>query len=244
MKSYIIRIELENSVPLIWRKVILPAGATFKMLHDIVQQTSNFQGGYPSDGYHLYEFDLAEDGIRLTNDDQAYQEHQYYKKNKKEFAERLKNMEPEIREFEEAYQERMAAVVRKPSGIKIDEYLEKHGELIYNYDFGDGWQFRIKLEEIVEDYYFGYPTLLDGAETAPPEDVGGIPGFDEFLKAYRNPKHPEHKEMKAWADNQRFKEYDPERINDRLKSRMYKKTEWDKINHENHRVIEDKYRKG
>lgn len=244
MKSYIIQIELEHSDPLIWRKVIMPAGATFNMLHDIVQQTSNFQSGYPNNAYHLFEFDLAEDGIRVTNDEEAYQEHQYYKKNKKEFAERLKNMEPEHKRFEEAYQKRIAAVVRKPPGIKIDEYLEKHGELVYNYDFGDGWQFRIRLEAIVDDYYFGYPTLLDGAETAPPEDVGGIPGFYEFQRVYRDVKDPEHKEMKEWAAGQRFKEYDPDRINGRLKSRMYKKTEWDKIHHENHRVIEDKYRKG
>lgn len=244
MKAYIIRIELEHSDPLIWRKVIMPAGATFKMLHDIVQQTSNFKGGYPSDGYHLYEFDLAEEGIRVTNDEEAYQEHQYYKKNKKEFAERLKNIEPKFRRFEEAFQQGIAAVVRKPSGIKIDDYLEKRGELAYNYDFGDGWQFRIKLGDIVDDYYFGYPTLLDGAETAPPEDVGGIPGFYEFLKIYRNPKHPEYKETKDWADSQYFREFDPVWINELLKSRMYKKTEWDKIKHENHRVIEDKYRKG
>ena len=142
MKSYIIRIELEHSDPLIWRKVIMPAGATFKMLHDIVQQVSNFQGGYPSEGYHLFEFDLAEDGIRVTNDEEAYQEHQYYKKNWKELAARIKNMKPEHKRFEEAYQQRISAVVRKPSGIKIDEYLEKHGELVYNYDFGDGWHFR------------------------------------------------------------------------------------------------------
>lgn len=244
MKSYIIRIELEHTDPLIWRQVVMPAGATFNMLHDIVQQVTNFQSGYPSEGYHLFEFDLAEDGIRVTNDEEAYQEHQYFKKNRKEFAERLKNMEPEIRRFEEAYQERISAVVRKPSGIKIDEFLEKYGELAYNYDFGDGWQFRIKLEEIVDDYYFGFPTLLDGAETAPPEDVGGIPGFYEFLRIYRNKKHPEHKEMKVWADSQYFKEYDAVWINNRLKSRMYKKTEWDKVHHESYRVIEDKYRKG
>lgn len=244
MKSYIIRIELEHSDPLIWRQVIMPAGATFNMLHDIVQQVTNFQSGYPLGGYHLFEFDLAEDGIRVTNDEEAYLEHQYFKKNKKEFAERLKNMEPKFKRFEEAYQERLSAVVRKPSGIKIDEFLEKHGELIYNYDFGDGWQFRIKLETIVDDYYFGFPTLLDGAETAPPEDVGGISGFYEFLHIYQDEKHPEHKETKEWAHSLYFREYDPEWINSMLKSRMYKKTEWDKIHHENHRVIEDKYRKG
>jgi hypothetical protein len=180
----------------------------------------------------------------VTNDEEAYQEHQHFKKNKKEFAERLENMKPEFRQFEAAYQERLSEVVRKPSGIKIDRFLEQHEELVYNYDFGDGWQFRIKLESIVEDYYFGFPALLDGAETAPPEDVGGIPGFYEFLRIYRDEKHPEHEETKAWADSQYFREYDAEWINDRLKSRMYKKTEWDQIHHENHRVIEDKYRKG
>ena len=113
----------------------------------------------------------------------------------------------------------------------------------YNYDFGDDWWFTIKLEEIVDDYYFGYPTLLDGAEMAPPEDVGGIHGFYEFLEVYRNPKHPEHKDMKAWADSQYFKEYDSDWINERLKGLDYKKTEWDKINHENYKVIKDKYRK-
>ncbi|HSP23416.1 MAG TPA: plasmid pRiA4b ORF-3 family protein [Planococcus sp. (in: firmicutes)] len=244
MKSYIIRIELEHSHPLIWRQVIMPAGATFNMLHDVIQQVTNFQSGYPYDAYHLFEFDLAKDNIRVTNDEEAYLEHQHFKKNWKEFAERLKNMEPKYKKYEEAHQERLSQIVRKPSGIKIDEFLEKHGELLYNYDFGDGWQFRIKLESIVEDYYFGFPTLLDGAETAPPEDVGGIPGFYEFLKIYRDPKHPEHKEMKAWADSQSFKEYDPKRINSFLKSRPYKKTEWNKIHHENYRVIEDKYRKG
>ncbi|WKA51729.1 plasmid pRiA4b ORF-3 family protein [Planococcus liqunii] len=243
MKSYIIKIELEHSDPLIWRQVIMPAGATFNMLHDIIQQVTNFQSGYPYEAYHLFEFDLAEDNIRVTNDEEAYLEHQYFKKNRTEFSERLKNMEPAHKRFEEAYQKRLSTTVRKPSGIKIDEYLEKHGELLYRYDFGDGWEFRIQLESIVDDYYFGFPTLLDGAETSPPEDVGGIHAFYEFLQIYRDPQHPEHQEMKKWADSQSFKEYDPDRMNGRLKSRMYKKTEWDKIHHENHRVIEDKYRK-
>lgn len=95
----------------------------------------------------------------------------------------------------------------------------------------------------MDDYYFGYPTLLDGAETAPPEDVGGIPGFYDFLEIYRDDKHPEHEEMKVWADSQGFKEYEPAWINELLKNIAYKKTEWDKINHDRYKIIEDKYRK-
>ncbi|WP_205842214.1 IS1096 element passenger TnpR family protein [Natranaerobius trueperi] len=33
-----------------------------------------------------------------------------------------------------------------------------------------------------------FPTLLDGKETAPPEDVGGVHGFYEFLKSYCDPQ--------------------------------------------------------
>ncbi|MFW6016374.1 MAG: plasmid pRiA4b ORF-3 family protein [bacterium] len=146
-------------------------------------------------------------------------------------------------EFEKNYQKRLKIEVRKPSGLKIDDYLEKYKQIRYNYDFGDNWNFIIKLEEIVDDYYFGFPTLLDGAETAPPEDVGGIHGFYEFLEAYRDPKHPEHEGMKKWAESLGFREYNLDRVNESLKGIKYKKTEWDKINHKRYHIIEDKYRK-
>lgn len=85
--------------------------------------------------------------------------------------------------------------------------------------------------------------MLDGAETAPPEDVGGIHGFYKFLEAYGNSKHPDHGYMKTWVEDWGFKEYDPDWINTRLKCLDYKKSEWKKIKHENYQVIEDKYRK-
>lgn len=243
MKAYIIRIELKHSDPLIWRKVIMPAGATFNRLHDVIQKVTNFQSGYPFGDYHLYAFELRKENIRVTNDDEAYQEHFQFKKNWKVYEERLRTMLPEHAEFEKAYQERLQMVVRKPTGRKIDDYLEKYKKILYRYDFGDGWQFIIQLDDMVNDYYFGYPTLLDGAEIAPPEDVGGIPGFYNFLETYRDKNHPEHEEMKAWADALGFREYDAEWINKLLKSINYKKTEWNKIKHYRYKIIEDKYRK-
>lgn len=242
MKSYIIKIELEESNPLIWRRVIMPAGATYKRLHDVIQNVTNFQSGYPYGGYHLYEFDLTKENKIVTDSEEAYLEHQHYLKNKAMYEERLKTMPPEMLQFEKPHQERLKIEVRKPTGLKIDDYLEKYEEIRYNYDFGDDWWFAIKLEEIVDDYYFGYPTLLDGAETAPPEDVGGTYGFYEFLEVYRDPKHPEHEDMKTWAESLGFREYDSDWINERLKGISYKKTEWDKINHKRYNIIADKYR--
>ena len=243
MKAYIIRIELEGSDPLIWRKVIMPAGATYKRLHDVIQNVTNFQSGYPYGGYHLFEFDLPRESRIVTDNDEAYLEHHHYLKNKKHYEERLKSMPADMLQFEIRHQERLKIEVRKPAGLKIDDYLEKYKKIRYNYDFGDDWWFIIKHEETVDDYYFGYPTLLDGAEIAPPEDVGGIHGFYEFLAAYRDPKHPEHGNMSAWIEGWKFREFDPDWINARLKCLEYKKTEWDKIKHVNRRIIEDKYRK-
>ena len=222
MKAYIVRIEIEESNPLIWRRIIMPAGATYRRLHDIIQNVTNFQSGYPGGGYHLYEFNLPKENRIVTDNEEAYMEHQHYIKNKKYYAERLKSMPANMLQFEKDYQERLKIEVRKPNRLKMDDYLERYKEIRYNYDLG-------------------YPTLLDGAEAAPPEDVGGIHGFYEFLEAYRDPKHPEHSEMKAWAQDWNFREYDPDWINERLKDLDYKKTEWDKINHEHYKVIKDKY---
>ena len=110
-----------------------------------------------------------------------------------------------------------------------DQYLEKYGELGYTYDYGDEWRILITLEETLEDYNYGYPKLIDGAKTVPPKDVGGLHGYYEFLKIYNDPSHEEYKEVKTWAEEQGYREFDKEQINDSLKSIKYKKKEWDKI---------------
>ncbi len=33
----------------------------------------------------------------------------------------------------------------------------------------------------------------------PPEDVGGPPGYFDFLQAIRDPSHAEHKDMLRWC---------------------------------------------
>jgi len=236
MKSYIITIEFADLKPSVWRKVIMPAGATFKRLHEVIQYTTNFQGE------HLYEFDLSQsENVVVTNDDQAYREHKSYLKNKRVFEENLENIPDEFKEFEQRRINRLQIPVRKPQTLKIDTYLEKHKELHYLYDYGDGWQLTIKLDEIVDDYYFGYPTLLDGAGHAPPENIGGIPGYEYFLKAYEDETHPDHDQMRQWAEGFAYRLYDPDHINTMLKHIHYKKTEWNKIHHKNYSVIEDKY---
>jgi hypothetical protein len=72
--------------------------------------------------------------------------------------------------------------------------------LIYLYDFGDSWEHDIVVEEILPAKKGTRQLIcLDGQRACPPEDVGGVWGYDDFVKAIRNPRHPEHAEMLEWA---------------------------------------------
>lgn len=69
----------------------------------------------------------------------------------------------------------------------------------YTYDFGDDWRHSVVIEDVVAaDPMVDYPRFIDGARRAPPEDVGGIPGFEEFLDAMADPKYPEHDSVMTW----------------------------------------------
>jgi hypothetical protein len=37
-----------------------------------------------------------------------------------------------------------------------------------------------------------YPRCLEGARACPPEDVGGVAGYEELLEALSDPKHERH----------------------------------------------------
>lgn len=244
MKAYIIEIQLIDAMPKVLRKVIVPAGITFYRLHQVIQTVTNFQSLYSDMRYHLFQFDLTEENMVVTDDDLHYEEHKAFMANRRQEELRLLEMDPEKRKFEQRRHEMLKQTVRRPQTLTIDDYIEKHRDFVYLYDFGDGWALHIQLIDIVDDYYFGYPTLIDGTGDAPPEDVGGIPGFEHFLKAIDDPDDPEHKEMKSWAESDfRFKRYYPDHINSLLKHLNFKKTEWEKIDHKNYRIISNKYRK-
>ena len=82
-------------------------------------------------------------------------------------------------------------------------------KFIYEYDFGDGWQHEVLVEELLPaDAAFKHPVCLAGENACPPEDCGGMGGYYDLLEILADPKHPEHEEMKEWIggdwDAQRF----------------------------------------
>ncbi|MFS0689327.1 SEC-C metal-binding domain-containing protein [Sporosarcina sp. 179-K 8C2 HS] len=213
MKAFIVKLTFEDIEPRIWRRVVMPADATFNRLHEMIQNVTNFQSKFIDEPYHYFNIEV--DGLFITNNPSIHDEY------KKDFN---------------------GLVLKRPSHLKIDDYLEANGQFLYRYDSGDDWRIIVDLEEIVEDYYFGFPTVLAGEGTAPPEDVGGSLGFAQFLTIYHDPSHPDYLSKREWAEAQGYKPFDMDDINETLKSMRYQKTEWDRIDHKNYRVISDKYR--
>ena len=70
----------------------------------------------------------------------------------------------------------------------------------YIYDFGDYWQHKVKLEKILpDDGGLKLPMLTGGRNASPPEDVGGVQGYRDFLAIIADPKHEEHNSMVEWV---------------------------------------------
>ena len=172
MKRYILKVELDHVSLPVWRRIIVPAHTSLDRLHDMIQIV---MGWFDS---HLYEFSI---GTKMYTE------------------------EPESRE----------------DGLEATKYTleelvkRKNRTFSYRYDFGDNWIHIITLEQIVgEDQFvselskeeelrlFRVPLMcMDGAGTCPPEDVGGVYGYQEFCEAIANPKHARHKEMTDWYNS-------------------------------------------
>jgi hypothetical protein len=100
--------------------------------------------------------------------------------------------EPSPDDYYEVEDERRVTLARIARGEKF--------KFTYEYDFGDGWEHELLVEKILApESGAAYPRCLTGKRACPPEDVGGVWGYADFLEAVRNPSHPEHKDMQRWA---------------------------------------------
>jgi hypothetical protein len=84
--------------------------------------------------------------------------------------------------------------------VGLDDLIErKVKRFAYIYDMGDGWEHDLRIEKVLPaDPDTRYPRFIDGAMAGPPEDIGGVPGFYEFLDAIEDPDHPEHDDLLDW----------------------------------------------
>lgn len=101
--------------------------------------------------------------------------------------------------------------VESVHSARLNEVLRRKGsKLEYLYDFGDGWEHIVLLEEILDpEPGTKYPVCVKGKRNCPPEDCGGVGGYYELLRALENPEDPECAELVEWIGG----EFDPEEFN-------------------------------
>ncbi len=87
--------------------------------------------------------------------------------------------------------------VHREQVARLAEVVPNVGdELIYTYDFGDGWAHALLVEQIVPTQRGA--TCTGGSGACPPEDCGGPWGYHHLLEVAADPAHPEHAERLEW----------------------------------------------
>ncbi|HEX8455137.1 MAG TPA: plasmid pRiA4b ORF-3 family protein [Longimicrobium sp.] len=104
----------------------------------------------------------------------------------------------------------------EPGGLRVHDerkallyrVLTKPGQrMLYVYDFGDDWVHEVRVEAIVRpEQPLEFPVCTAGERACPPEDCGGIWGYDDLLEVLGNPEHEEYEERREWMGD----DFDPE----------------------------------
>jgi hypothetical protein len=203
MKAYHLKVTLNNVKPPVWREIIIPAGISFEQLHTAIQIAMGWMD------YHLYEFTIDNTSLTITCDEETYNEYLYFKT--PEGKKQLEEMQRKGMTFT------FPAEMRLPDEETIDDFLEQYGKFKYTYDLGDGWDHMIELKNVIQNYT-GYPKVLKYNGACPPEDCGGVYGYEESLAALNDPEHPEHKDRLEWSKAQGYGDYDKEFANGELEA--------------------------
>ena len=71
---------------------------------------------------------------------------------------------------------------------------------LYEYDFGDSWMHRLEVLDVSPpERALQYALCLAGERACPPEDCGGIGGYEALLEAISDPEHEEHDSWLEWV---------------------------------------------
>jgi hypothetical protein len=89
----------------------------------------------------------------------------------------------------------------------LEDVVPSGSSLVYEYDFGDGWEHDLKVVKVSTVTKPSHPRCVGGARACPPEDCGGPGGYANLLESLANPKHKEHETLVEWSDG-----FEPERF--------------------------------
>jgi hypothetical protein len=84
-------------------------------------------------------------------------------------------------------------------GTLLSDALGGSKKFTYVYDFGDNWVHEVEITNTLEhDPRMQYPVCIGGGNACPPEDCGGLPGFDDLKSIIAGPDSEDKDEMLSW----------------------------------------------
>lgn len=174
---------LEDIEPVVWRRVLVPARFTLSGLHRVVQASFGWQD------YHLHRFEIGH--VRYEN-----LEIVEWDPPGREWCERLL-----ADGVDRAEVEMLCSRPRDERKTRLGDLVDRGvREIRYVYDFGDDWWHRIEIEGVEQVEVGRLPALLSGERSAPPEDSGGLPGYEQIQRAYAGkPTDDWGRELAEWA---------------------------------------------
>ncbi len=102
------------------------------------------------------------------------------------------------------------------SSVQLSEIFPHYDHIIYTYDYGDDWTHHIRFVGIINNYDKNHAVCLSGEGDAPPEDVGGAPGYARLLQVLADPEDPDYDNLKAWYEWMHCRPFDLDRVNSAL----------------------------
>jgi len=104
------------------------------------------------------------------------------------------------------------------SQVQLKEVVEEGSTVLYEYDFGDSWFHLLEVEKVMgPEPGQRYPVCVGGERATPPEDVGGIYGYQLYLEAMEDPEHAEHEMYLQWRGEFDPEEFDLKAVNEALR---------------------------
>jgi hypothetical protein len=83
---------------------------------------------------------------------------------------------------------------------RLSDVVSAGSTFAYVYDFGDDWRHKIVVEKALPaERGERYPACTGGRRACPPEDCGGVSGFERLLTAIADPEDAEHQSTLDWV---------------------------------------------
>jgi len=89
--------------------------------------------------------------------------------------------------------------VRYTKDVTLGEVFASSESILYEYDFGDGWEHTIRLCRVIENCTEPYARCIMAVGDAPMEDCGGPDGYAHIMEVLQDENHPEYHEISMWV---------------------------------------------